>query len=269
MGPARPARVIERRYRGHSATLETTWELGESRLTLTETMIAEVSGRLLPSLLLVRRLSVVGAAAEATVRLRSPTGRGPPATQGQPAPRGHRVRVGITRDVADQRTGPRHRSRGAAAGGDPSRASAHRRAHSGVSGTADPRRPRGRVGPRARRRSALAGLERADRRGSSLPRGRRAQPAHAATARPTRRPARPSPPRRPRSRSTWAAFATGTTDTPGPGTPASASRRSSPSAKSPRPQASSAGCCTPADSSARASPSCSPSTGATFRPNAP
>jgi GH15 family glucan-1,4-alpha-glucosidase len=67
MGPARQARVVERRYRGHSATLETTWDLGESRLTLTETMIAEVSGRLLPSLLLVRRLSVVGAAAEATV----------------------------------------------------------------------------------------------------------------------------------------------------------------------------------------------------------
>src|SRR6185312_16237020 len=63
----RPAPVVERRYRGHCATLETTWAIGESRLTLTETMIAEVSGRLLPSLLLVRRLSVVGAAAEATV----------------------------------------------------------------------------------------------------------------------------------------------------------------------------------------------------------
>ncbi|GAB3039475.1 glycoside hydrolase family 15 protein [Parafrigoribacterium mesophilum] len=67
MGPAQPARVVQRRYRGHSTTLETTWDLGGSRLTLTETMIAEVAGRLLPSLLLVRRLSVVGATVDAAI----------------------------------------------------------------------------------------------------------------------------------------------------------------------------------------------------------
>ncbi|MGQ0434334.1 MAG: glycoside hydrolase family 15 protein [Microthrixaceae bacterium] len=60
LGPADPAPVIDRRYRPNSATLETTWDTGGGRLTLTEGMVAEISGRLLPSSLLVRRLSVVG-----------------------------------------------------------------------------------------------------------------------------------------------------------------------------------------------------------------
>ena len=60
LGPALPAIVTARRYRPHSATLETTWDTGAGRLTLTEGMVAEITGRLLPSTLLVRRLSAEG-----------------------------------------------------------------------------------------------------------------------------------------------------------------------------------------------------------------
>src|SRR5215207_4729893 len=66
-GPARAATVVERRYRRHTATLETTWAVGERRLTLTEAMVAEVTGRLLPATLLVRRLSAEGGAVDAVV----------------------------------------------------------------------------------------------------------------------------------------------------------------------------------------------------------
>jgi len=60
MGPAGAATVIARRYRPDTATLETTWDTPGGRLTLTEGMIADVRGRLLPSSLLVRRLTAVG-----------------------------------------------------------------------------------------------------------------------------------------------------------------------------------------------------------------
>ncbi|MEV4658723.1 glycoside hydrolase family 15 protein [Micromonospora sp. NPDC049301] len=67
IGPARPATVVQRRYRQHTATLETTWSVGGGRLTLTEGMVAEVSGRLLPTTLIVRRLSTEQAAVDAVV----------------------------------------------------------------------------------------------------------------------------------------------------------------------------------------------------------
>ncbi|MDQ7904364.1 glycoside hydrolase family 15 protein [Phytohabitans sp. ZYX-F-186] len=67
LGPATPAPVVERRYRRHTATLVTTWQVGGGRLTLTEAMVAEVAGRLLPATLLVRRLSAQGAAVDAVV----------------------------------------------------------------------------------------------------------------------------------------------------------------------------------------------------------
>ncbi|MFE0593254.1 glycoside hydrolase family 15 protein [Micromonospora echinospora] len=67
VGPARPATVVERRYRQHTATLTTTWAVGDGRLTLTEAMVAEISGRLLPTTLIVRRLSAAGAAVDAVV----------------------------------------------------------------------------------------------------------------------------------------------------------------------------------------------------------
>ncbi len=68
LGPAGSATVVERRYRGNSATLETTWATPRGRLTLTEGMVAEVAGRLLPATVLVRRLSVEGAPADAVVQ---------------------------------------------------------------------------------------------------------------------------------------------------------------------------------------------------------
>ena len=67
VGPSLPATVVQRRYRNDSATLETTWSVGQGRLVLTEAMVAEVAGRLLPATLLVRRLSVQGGPVEAVV----------------------------------------------------------------------------------------------------------------------------------------------------------------------------------------------------------
>jgi GH15 family glucan-1,4-alpha-glucosidase len=68
LGPPSPAEVVARRYHPGTATLETTWSTQGSRLTLTEGMVAEVAGRLLPATLLVRRLSVDGGSVEARVR---------------------------------------------------------------------------------------------------------------------------------------------------------------------------------------------------------
>jgi GH15 family glucan-1,4-alpha-glucosidase len=67
LGPARPATLVERRYRRHTATVETTWTVGGSRLSLTEAMVAEVAGRLLPATLLVRRLSAEAGPVDAVV----------------------------------------------------------------------------------------------------------------------------------------------------------------------------------------------------------
>ena len=67
LGPTLPATVTARRYRPHSATLETTWGTGTGQLTLTEAMVAEVAGQLLPSTLLVRRLSAAGGPAQAVI----------------------------------------------------------------------------------------------------------------------------------------------------------------------------------------------------------
>ncbi len=67
VGPAKPAAVRARRYLPHTATLETTWQVADGRLVLTEGMVAEVSGRLLPATVLVRRLSAEGRAVEASI----------------------------------------------------------------------------------------------------------------------------------------------------------------------------------------------------------
>ena len=66
-GPAEPTEVVARRYQPNTATLETTWQVGDGRLTLTEGMVAGVAGRLLPATVLVRRLSADGCAVEARV----------------------------------------------------------------------------------------------------------------------------------------------------------------------------------------------------------
>jgi GH15 family glucan-1,4-alpha-glucosidase len=67
MGPTGAATVIARRYRPHTATLETTWQTPAGRLTLAEGMVADVAGRLLPSSLLVRRLTATGGPVEAVI----------------------------------------------------------------------------------------------------------------------------------------------------------------------------------------------------------
>ncbi|MFF1251834.1 glycoside hydrolase family 15 protein [Pseudarthrobacter sp. NPDC058329] len=66
-GPVLPAPVLSRRYRQNSATLETVWAAGGGRLVLTEAMIAEVAGELLPTTLLVRRLAAEDAPVRVTV----------------------------------------------------------------------------------------------------------------------------------------------------------------------------------------------------------
>jgi GH15 family glucan-1,4-alpha-glucosidase len=67
LAPARPATVVARRYRPDSASLETTWLTDRGRLTLTEGMVADVSGRLLPSTMLVRRLTAPDGPVEAII----------------------------------------------------------------------------------------------------------------------------------------------------------------------------------------------------------
>lgn len=69
LAPLGPASVLTRRYRGHTATLETTWSTEGGTLTLTEGMLTEVTGRLLPSTVLVRRLSCDEGRCRAVVEL--------------------------------------------------------------------------------------------------------------------------------------------------------------------------------------------------------
>jgi GH15 family glucan-1,4-alpha-glucosidase len=66
-GPAQPAPVIARSYRPNTATLETVWATGSGRLTLAESMIAEVAGELLPTTVLIRRLTAEHSPVSATV----------------------------------------------------------------------------------------------------------------------------------------------------------------------------------------------------------
>lgn len=67
LGPAGPATPVSRRYRPNCNTLETTWQTNTGRLTLTEGMVAEVGGRLLPPTILVRRLSAADAPVTAVI----------------------------------------------------------------------------------------------------------------------------------------------------------------------------------------------------------
>jgi GH15 family glucan-1,4-alpha-glucosidase len=67
LGPAEPAILAQRRYRRGTVTLDTTWRVGERRLTLSEAMVSTVAGRLLPTTVLVRRLSAEVGPVEAVV----------------------------------------------------------------------------------------------------------------------------------------------------------------------------------------------------------
>ena len=83
LGPHGPVEVVSRRYRPESATLETTWQTDTGRLTLTEGMVAEVSGRLLPATMLVRRLTAPDGPVEAVIDFDPRLGerRRPPRTE--------------------------------------------------------------------------------------------------------------------------------------------------------------------------------------------
>ncbi|HZJ26281.1 MAG TPA: glycoside hydrolase family 15 protein [Acidimicrobiia bacterium] len=67
VGPVVPTPPVARRYRPGTATLETTWEVDGARLTLTEGMVAELTGRFLPATLLVRRLTARGGPVDASI----------------------------------------------------------------------------------------------------------------------------------------------------------------------------------------------------------
>jgi GH15 family glucan-1,4-alpha-glucosidase len=69
MGPSGEATLVERAYHDGTATLQTTWSTAGGRVTLTEGMLSEVTGRLLPSTVLVRRLSCEGGPCEVVVEL--------------------------------------------------------------------------------------------------------------------------------------------------------------------------------------------------------
>jgi len=67
VGPAGPSTIRDRAYRARSVTLETVWDTEDGRLVLTEGLIGEVSGRLLPSTLLVRHLTAPDGPVEVSV----------------------------------------------------------------------------------------------------------------------------------------------------------------------------------------------------------
>jgi GH15 family glucan-1,4-alpha-glucosidase len=83
LGPCGPATVVRRRYRPGTASLETTWLVDGGRLTLTEAMIAEVTGTLLPATLVVRRLTAEDGPVDAMIHFDPRLGeqRRPPRVQ--------------------------------------------------------------------------------------------------------------------------------------------------------------------------------------------
>src|ERR687897_117602 len=61
LGPASDANVVRRRYLNSSTVLETTWQVGDAHVVLTEGMVADVQDVLFPTFCLVRRLEARGA----------------------------------------------------------------------------------------------------------------------------------------------------------------------------------------------------------------
>jgi GH15 family glucan-1,4-alpha-glucosidase len=60
VGPAAAATLTSRRYVGATVSLQTTWSTATGDATLTEGMVAHLGRRLLPTTLLVRRLTATG-----------------------------------------------------------------------------------------------------------------------------------------------------------------------------------------------------------------
>jgi GH15 family glucan-1,4-alpha-glucosidase len=88
VGPA-AAQLVDRSYRRNSATLETTWAANGARATLTEGMVAELAGRLLPATLLVRRVAASDGPFDVTIDF------DPRAGETRRAPRAEHRRTGL------------------------------------------------------------------------------------------------------------------------------------------------------------------------------
>src|SRR5688500_18653937 len=74
LGPAVPSEPVERGYRGHTATLVTRWRVNGAEVGLEDSMVAEVSGHLLPGTVVVRRISCRGDVAPVAVHFSPRTG---------------------------------------------------------------------------------------------------------------------------------------------------------------------------------------------------
>ncbi|HZA87165.1 MAG TPA: trehalase-like domain-containing protein, partial [Acidimicrobiales bacterium] len=103
VGPSGDAEVTRRHYRRGSTVLETTWRVEGAELVLTEGMVAEVEGALLPTSCLVRRIEARGAAVECRLRFDPRFGvkRCPPRTRATGAGLvcvGHGVALSYTAD---------------------------------------------------------------------------------------------------------------------------------------------------------------------------
>jgi GH15 family glucan-1,4-alpha-glucosidase len=75
VGPRQAIPLVARQYRPRTATIETTWRSQSGTLRLVDGMVTDVEGRLLPTTLLVRRLSAEGGTVEATVEFDPRLGR--------------------------------------------------------------------------------------------------------------------------------------------------------------------------------------------------
>lgn len=69
VAPTHPSYPAARMYRPGTTTLDTTWASPAGDVTLSDSMVAEVSGRLLPATLLVRRITAHGAPVAMTMEL--------------------------------------------------------------------------------------------------------------------------------------------------------------------------------------------------------
>jgi GH15 family glucan-1,4-alpha-glucosidase len=76
LGPAESAILVQHRYQRLTATVETSWMVGERRLTLTDALVAEVAGRLLPRTVLVRHLSAEDGPVDAVIEFDPRRGEG-------------------------------------------------------------------------------------------------------------------------------------------------------------------------------------------------
>lgn len=83
VAPAQPSTIITRHYRPNTTTIETRWAVHGGHLTLTDAMVGEVAGRLLPATLLVRRITADREPVEVTIEFDPRRGEHhrPPRTQ--------------------------------------------------------------------------------------------------------------------------------------------------------------------------------------------